>query len=94
MSQILSWFVHHPLRLAMLAAPFFLLWLALRRGSGARAARSRALLYPAAVFLVFAGWEWLVMTRTPEANIRVDLLVIWPVAAIVAVWALVRSFRR
>ena len=91
MSQILSWFVHHPLRLAALAVPFILLWLFLGRDNGARAARSRVLLYPAGLFLAFAGWEWLVMTRTPDADIRVDLLLIWPIAALVAVWALVRT---
>ena len=27
---------------------------------------------------------------TPEANIRVDLLVIWPLVAILTLWAIVR----
>jgi hypothetical protein len=43
---------------------------------------------------VFAAWEWLVTARTPEANIRVDLLLIWPAALVVVVWSLVRTLRR
>ena len=43
--------------------------------------------------MLYATWEWLVQVRTPEANIRVDLLVIWPVLAIRSAWALFRSLR-
>lgn len=93
LSNLLGWFVHQPLRLAALAALFILLWVILRRGIGNRAARSRAALYPAGFFLAFAGWEWLVMTRSPEADIRVDLLVIWPAAVIIVAWALIRMLR-
>lgn len=39
------------------------------------------------------GGEWLVTARTAEANIRVDLLVIWPMLAVLAGWALNRTFR-
>jgi hypothetical protein len=28
---------------------------------------------------VYAAWEWLVLVKTAEANIRVDILLIWPV---------------
>jgi len=31
---------------------------------------------------------------TPEANIRVDLLIIWPILAILSVWALYRVARK
>jgi hypothetical protein len=52
------------------------------------------LLWPAAYCLVFAGWEWLVMIRTPEANIRVDLLLIWPLLLLLTVGSLWRILRR
>jgi hypothetical protein len=42
---------------------------------------------------MYAAWEWLVLIKSPEADIRVDLLLIWPVQAILTVWALVRTFR-
>jgi hypothetical protein len=44
--------------------------------------------------LAFAAWESAVMTRTPEANIRVDLLVIWPALLAASGWALWRTLRR
>jgi hypothetical protein len=94
MGGFLGWFVHHPLRLAGIAGAFLLVWLALRRLSDTPANRIRPLLYPAAFFLAFAAWEWLVTTRSPEADMRVDLLLIWPAAVVVAFWALVRLLRR
>jgi hypothetical protein len=94
LTAILGPFVHHPLRLLVIAVFFLLLW-AGRRQSRGQAGRGRnALLVPFAFFTVFAAWEWLVMTRTPEADIRVDLLLIWPAALVVVVWSLVRTLRR
>jgi hypothetical protein len=52
------------------------------------------LLAAAAAWLVHAGREWLVMVRTPEANIRVDLLVIWPVLVVPSLWCVVRALRQ
>jgi hypothetical protein len=50
---------------------------------------------PAAVaWFLYAVWEWLVIVRTPEANIRVDLLVIWPVLAMLSAWLLFRALRK
>jgi hypothetical protein len=40
---------------------------------------------------IYAIWEWLVLVQTPEANIRVDLLLIWPVLGIISLWAIIRS---
>jgi len=34
------------------------------------------------------------MTRTPEANIRIDLLFIWPLLLLFVVWSLWRILRR
>jgi hypothetical protein len=53
----------------------------------------RALLVVAAAWAVYAAWEWLVVTRTPDANIRVDLLVIWPTILIISIWFGIRAFR-
>jgi hypothetical protein len=35
----------------------------------------------------------LVRITTPEANIRVDLLLIWPILAILSAWAFFRALR-
>jgi hypothetical protein len=47
----------------------------------------------AVAWLAYAAWEWMVLVRTPEANIRVDLLVIYPALAAITLWALFRSIR-
>jgi hypothetical protein len=55
--------------------------------------RFGSLLIASIAWGVYAAWEWLVQAKTPEANIRVDLLVIWPVLVILSAWALFRAFR-
>jgi hypothetical protein len=55
--------------------------------------RFGSLLIASVAWGVYAAWEWLVQAKTPEANIRVDLLVIWPMLAILSVWALYRVLR-
>lgn len=37
-----------------------------------------------------AAWEALVQLRTPEANIRVDLLLIWPLLGALTLYGLIR----
>ncbi|WP_162560004.1 hypothetical protein [Methylotetracoccus oryzae] len=51
------------------------------------------LFVPALVWLAYAAWEWLVLVKSPEANIRVDCLIIWPLLALLTLWAAVRAFR-
>ena len=91
MSDLLGLFVHHPERLLLVSAAFVLLWGLWRFGAGRP---GWALLVPAAFFAAFAAWEWLVMTRSAEANIRVDLLLIWPAALIATAWAAYCALRR
>ena len=78
----------------MMAVFFLLLWAGRRHRRGQAGKGRNALLAPFAFFTVFAAWEWLVTARTPEANIRVDLLLIWPAALVVVVWSLIRTLRR
>ena len=67
-------------------------WAALRRSG--RHPHADALLVPVAFCAAFAAWEWLVTTRTPEANIRVDLLLAWPLLLVVTAWSLLRALHR
>jgi hypothetical protein len=90
--EFVGWFVQHPLRILALAAIYAALWGVLRAGPPGR--RANALLLPAAFCLAFAGWEWLVMVRTPEADIRFDLLLIWPPLLLLTLWSLWRALRR
>ena len=94
MAEILGgWLVQQPLHIALIAAANLALW-ALARATVLRTApRSNRLWVPAALWLAYAVWEWLVMVQTPEANIRVDLLLIWPVIGLATLWAWVRAAR-
>lgn len=93
MNVLASLFVGKPLTIAVVASVFLVGFLALRASAFGAARHPRMLLTAAAAWLVYAAWEWLVQARTPEANIRVDLLVIWPVLAILSLWAIYRALR-
>jgi hypothetical protein len=93
MRHLAALFVGKPLNILVVAALFSVAHLVLRHWSKAGGGSPRALLLASGAWALYAAWEWLVRVRTPDANIRVDLLVIWPVLAIASVWALVRAVR-
>ena len=92
---MISWvgtlLVHKPLNILAIALVLGAFWAVAR--FGLRAPHPNALLAPVIAVLLYAGWEWLVMVRSPEANIRVDLMLIWPVLLILTAWAVFRAFR-
>ncbi len=89
MESLATWFVGHPLHILLVALPFIALggW---PRTSTGTAPSNRAMQWAAAAWLAYAGWEALVQWRTPGADLRVDLLVIWPLLALLSAWALAR----
>lgn len=79
---------------AVAVAVLFLFgYLALQVGAKSIAHHPRWLLIASASWGLYAAWEWLIQIKSPEANIRADLLFIWPVLAVLSVWALFRLFR-
>jgi hypothetical protein len=82
-------FVGKPLNILLVAVLFGMGDLGLR-SAGRHATLLRVVV---GAWLLYAAWEWLVQARTPEANIRVDLLVIWPVLALLTVWFTFKSLR-
>ena len=93
MEFLSSLFVGKPLNVLVFAAAFAVGHLALRLTALGAGRNARPLLVAAVAWALYAAWEWLVRVRTPEANIRVDLLVIWPAIAILSAWALFRALR-
>lgn len=83
--------VAQPARIAAVAAVLALLHAVLRRRSARRGHRAPPWHVPAIAWALYAGWEWWVNHATPEADIRVDLLVIWPVLAILMAYAAFRT---
>jgi hypothetical protein len=93
MELLASLFVGKPLNILALAVLFLAGYLTLRFTALGKARHPRSLLIASAAWGLYAAWEWLVQIKTPEANIRVDLIVIWPVLAILSAWMLFRAFR-
>jgi hypothetical protein len=85
--------VQQPGHILLIAAAHLALWAACRATVLRNAQGANVLWVPALLWLAYAAWEWLVLVRTPEANIRADLLVIWPALALVTLWALLRTVR-
>jgi hypothetical protein len=85
-------FVQHPERSALVAVLFLALWLLVRsRRSTTR--RTQALLIPAVAWGLYAVWEWALTHWSPEANIRVALLVIIPLLLLATIIGIVMALR-
>jgi hypothetical protein len=93
MEVLASLFVGNPLNIAVIALIVLAFHGMIRRFPVGTNRHPRALLVVAAAWGCYAAWEWLVVTRSPEANIRVDLLLIWPILAIITIWFAVRALR-
>ena len=93
MSAIAALFVHNPLNILIVAAVFAAGYLMLQFTAVGDGRQAAALLVPTIGWVLYAVCEWLVMTKTPEANIRVDLMVIWPVLLGLSIWFVIRAFR-
>jgi hypothetical protein len=85
------WLVREPAHILIIAAVHLALWAMFRATVLRTAPKSYLLWVPALAWLAYAGWECLVLVKSPEANIRVDLLLIWPAIGLVSVWTFVRA---
>lgn len=94
MEYLASLFVGKPLNILAVAAVFFLLFVTLRVSSPGAGRRHRSVLIASIAWGLYASWEWLVLVKTPEANIRVDLLALWPVLGIISAWAVYSALSR
>jgi hypothetical protein len=93
MELLASLVVGKPQHILAVAVVFFAGYLGLKFAAPRIARHPRPLLIAFIAWGLYAAWEWLVQINTPEANIRVDLLVMWPVLAIVSAWAVFRALR-
>lgn len=92
--NFLAWlFVAKPVTILVVAAVFLAGYVALRFAPMGVARHSRPMLIAAIGWGLYAAWEWLVLIKTPEANIRVDLFILWPALALLSGWALLRALR-
>ncbi len=94
MEDLATFLVNQPEHVMLVASVYVLVWIVLRFLKIDVVHHPNAILVPTVFTLVYAGWEWWVTLKTPEADIRVDLLLIWPLQAILTLWALIQTFRR
>lgn len=87
-------FVGQPLYILVVTALFLSGYLLLRSTALGADRRPRPLLAAAAAWALYAAWERLVQVRTPEANIRIDLPVIWALLVVISAWAIFRALRK
>lgn len=80
--------VQRPLAILLVGVAHVLAWALLRSRANGRGPCVRVLWVAAVLWLVYAAWEWAVLVLSPEADIRVDLLLIWPVLALATFGAL------
>lgn len=85
-------FVQNPAGLALVSGIFFAAYLLVRTRT--LVTRPNAFLWIALVWALWAIWELAILRFTPEADIRVDLLLIIPAALIVSIAGLIMAFWR
>ena len=83
-------FVQNPAGIFLVSGIFFVAYLLLRTMSWV--GRTQPLLWAALAWAIWAAWEFLVLRSTPEADIRVDLLLIIPVVIGLSIAAVVLLF--
>ena len=89
MEQIVGPFIQNPALIALIGGLFFVAYLLLR---GKPERRSSALLVPATAWLLWALWEWAIVVFSPEADIRVDLLLIIPLVLVASGYGIAALF--
>jgi hypothetical protein len=87
------WLVQQPAHILLVAAIHGALWAVCQALVLRTAPRYNVFWVAATLWLAYAGWEWLVLSKSPEADIRVDLLLIWPIVGFATLWAFVRGAR-
>ena len=92
-SFLASLFVGRPQVIAVAAGLFLLAYYVMRLRGTDKSGQPRFLLMLALAWGLYAAWEAAVLFFTPEANIRVDLLLIWPVLGLFSIWAVYRALR-
>lgn len=93
MSFLASFFVGRPQVIAVVAGLFVLAYYVIRSGGAGQSRHPKFMLIAALVWGCYAAWEGMVLLYSPEANIRVDLLLIWPALGLLSLWAVYRALK-
>jgi hypothetical protein len=85
--------VAKPFNILIAALVFIVLASITRKKISSSGKSVRPLWIASAAWALYAAWEWLVLIKTPEADMRVDLLLIWPIVGVLSLWAIYKLFR-
>lgn len=88
--MLVNLFVNNPAMIFLVAGLFFAGYLIPRRSS--RLHRAKWLLWPAIAWGLWSVWELAIVVFSPEADIRIDLLLIIPLVLIVSVAGIIMFF--
>jgi hypothetical protein len=88
--MIASLFVNNPAVIFLVAGLFFGGYLLARRSTRTR--QAKWLLLPAVAWTLWAAWELAIILYSPEADIRVELLLIIPLVLIASVAGIIMVF--
>ena len=81
-----------PINILIVALVFLALNVSIRKAIS-KPPFSRSLLVAFFAWVFYATWELLVQDQTPEANIRIDLMLIWPTIFVITAWAFYHVWR-
>lgn len=93
MELLAALFVSKPLNILGIAAILLILYIVLQFSTRRKGKPSKPILFAASAWVLYAAWEWYVIVKSPEADIRVDLLLIWPILGLLMIWAIFKLFR-
>ena len=93
MEFLVSIFVGKYYNILWIAIILFFVYFMLRFVFKDTALNSRPLITLSIIWTIYAVWELIVQTWSPESNIRIDLLIIWPILGVLTVWKLFKVFR-
>lgn len=85
-----QFFIAHPERIAALATMFFVAFLILTL---VKNYRCWPLLINTGLWTAFALWEWSILAFSNDANIRVDLLIIYPILLASTIWSIFTAIK-
>jgi hypothetical protein len=93
MDFLASLFVAKPFHILAVALLLMAVYGFLRFTASGEGKATTPILIAGMAWAIYAAWEWLVQVKTPEADIRVDLMLIWPVLALISLWAVYKFCR-
>lgn len=93
MDDLSSFFISKPFNILAIAIAFLAAYLVIRFSALSKGKSAMPILITGIVWSLYAAWEWTLLSRSPTADIRIDLLLIWPFLTVLSLWAVYKLLR-